>query len=84
MYFMDGDIYDFDLRPMSGTYRKLLESPGSRPAEESFRELSSEIVNHALALPLSQSRRTLYYPKEIKNLNVGRGILEYPDVSEFR
>jgi hypothetical protein len=84
MYFRQGDIYDFDLRPMSGTYGKLLESPGSRPVEESFRELSSEIVSHALALPLSQSRRTLYYPKEIRNLNVGRGILEYPEVSEFR
>lgn len=84
MFFRNGETYDFNVDSLAGKYRELEKFPGSRTATEAFRELSSEVARHALALPISQSRRTLYYPKEIKNLHVGRGILEYPEVAEFR
>lgn len=84
MFFAGGEIYDFDMEPLSGKYRKLVKANGSSTAAELFRTLSAEIAGHALALPISQSKRTLYYPKEIKNLSVGSGILEYPEVAEFR
>lgn len=84
MYFSEGKIYDFDIRAISKEYRKVLEGRDSGSVASIFRKLSYEISDHALALPVSQSKRTLYYPREIKNLNVGQGIVEYPEIAEFR
>lgn len=84
MFFKNGETYDFETEALSRNYRKLLKFPERTTTETFFRELSSEVADAALALPISQSRRTLYYPREIMNLNVGSGILEYPEVAEFR
>ena len=83
MFFKSGELYDFDIWPFSEKYRKLANSPGSITVEKAYQALSSEISGHALALPISQSKRTLYYPKEISNLSVGSGIIEYPEVAVF-
>jgi len=83
IFFENGETYDFDIRPLSGRYRKLT-SATEGAVRESFRELALDVSSHALALPISQNKRTLYFPREIKNLKVGRGILEYPEVADFR
>lgn len=84
MFFTKGEIYDFDMLPLSEEYLTLLDNHGRATLRETFQRLSSLVSSHALALPIAQSRRTLYYPKEIRNLNVGSGVLEYPEVAEFR
>lgn len=84
MFFDNGGAYDFDVRPFSGKYHAYLKSQSRITSEEAFREFSLEVSRNALALPLSQSIRTLYYPKEIKNLSVGSGILEYAEVAGYR
>jgi hypothetical protein len=42
-----------------------------------------ELQAQYLVLPLYQNVKKLYYPKKIKNLNVGREFMEYPEVADF-
>lgn len=46
--------------------------------------LAEGLGEQGCLLPLYQNTRTLYYPGKIKNLKVGSGFLEYPEVAEFR
>jgi len=46
--------------------------------------LAEELNNEYLVLPLYQTAGTLYYPRKIKNLSVGRGFVEYPEVADLR
>jgi len=84
MFFNKGELYDFEVPRLSAEYRILPVLEKELAMGEIYRKLAMEIADHALALPVSQGRRTLYYPKEIKNFNVGAGIAEYPEVAEFR
>lgn len=47
-------------------------------------EIASDISREYAVLPLYQSGREYHYPKGIKNLVVGRGFFEYPEVAELR
>lgn len=47
-------------------------------------KLVGDIGTHHLALPLYQTFVRLYYPPGIKNLSVGRGFVEIPDVGNLR
>lgn len=46
--------------------------------------LANELGSEGIILPLYQSMAKLYYPPEIKNLVVGRGFLESPDIGSLR
>lgn len=46
--------------------------------------LASSLSEHSLALPLYQTFARLYYPTGIKNLSVGRGFEEIPDIGDLR
>lgn len=84
MFFNKGELYDFEVPRLSSRYRELSDDVETSALDETYRKLALEISRHALALPISQGMRTLYYPKEIKNFYVGSGIAEYPEVAEFR
>lgn len=47
-------------------------------------KLADDLGSQALFLPLYQSVAKMYYPPEIRNLYVGRGFLESPDVGDLR
>jgi len=47
-------------------------------------ELADRFRDDALALPLYQTFARLYYPPGIKNLAVGRGFAEIPDIGDLR
>ncbi|HAT73303.1 MAG TPA: hypothetical protein DCS63_10860 [Elusimicrobia bacterium] len=47
-------------------------------------KLAEQLSSAGLALPLYQTIVKLYYPKRIKNLSVGRGFIENPDVADLR
>ncbi len=83
--FLDVSGYhDFD----TSILRKLREKLGKTESPE----LKLSIVNMMIAdlelqnavLPLYQISGRLYYPKGIKNIEVGRGFLQYPEVADFR
>lgn len=83
--FSKGDgFHDFILPQLVVEYKKLLYEEDEAEKERLAKKLADMISKNALSLPLYQNIRVLYYPKEIKNLSVGRGFLEYPEVAEFR
>ncbi len=77
-------FHDFETPEIGTLYKKLLYEEDAIAKENLSKELARLISSHALALPLYQNIRVIYYPKEINNLTVGRGFLEYPEVAEFR
>lgn len=52
--------------------------------KELAERLADDLGEHALALPLYQTFARLYYPPGIKNLSVGRGFEEIPDIGDLR
>lgn len=84
-YLIRSDGY-FDYRqPAAEKYysRLRLEVAPDAKADLARRIVDSFASGH-VALPLLQVQRRYYYPREIKNLTVGRGFLEYPEVADFR
>ncbi len=84
-YFVKEDGFlDIELPHLKSLYGDLVlekdESVRSRIASDMADELAKEFVD----LPLSQNVRRLYYPRGIKNLEIGTGFLEYPEVADFR
>ncbi len=77
-------FHDFESPDIVSGYRKLFYADDEMEREIISKELAGKISKQALALPLYQNIRAIYYPKEINNLIVGQGFLEYPEVAEFR
>jgi ABC-type transport system substrate-binding protein len=77
-------FHDFVIPEIASLYKKLFYEEDESEKDKISKELTRLISGQALAIPLYQNIRTIYYPKEIKNLTVGRGFLEYPEVAEFR
>ncbi len=81
-YLVGTNTY-FDTVPsfLGKQYMHMLKEGGGRAAAES---LAAKLGEEALVLPLYQNIGTFYYPKKIKNMLVGQGFLEYPEVVDFR
>ncbi len=75
------DSVPADLRKM---YKELLSLDGRADKVKAAMALASGVQREAVVLPLYQSSTKLYYPQNIKNLDVGRGFSEYPEVADFR
>lgn len=73
----------FDSLPsfLGKQYLQILKEDGGKPAAES---MAAKLGEEALVLPLYQNIGTFYYPQKIKNMIVGRGFIEYPEVADFR
>lgn len=83
-FFAEKGYYDFSLGDMQAQYKGVIDEwVPSRKAELASR-LAGNLAEKALVLPLYQNVKTLYYPKEIKNLSVGKGFLQYPEVAGLR
>ncbi len=65
-------------------YKRLLAEEEEGRRINIAKEISMEISRESAVLPLFQEIRKFYYPKEIININVGMGFLEYPEVADFR
>jgi len=66
------------------TYVRLVAEGYSEKKIMLAQKLASQIAEEWVALPLYQTTVKLYYPKQIKNLSVGRGFSEDPDVGGLR
>lgn len=71
-------------RQTEALYKKLLYEDNRDAKMTMAISLSEQIVEQALALPLYQGGQKLFYPRRIKNLEVGRGFSEYPEIADFR
>lgn len=84
-YYLGPDsAIDYLPQRSKALYKKLLYEDVHDVKTELAISLSEQIEEQALALPLYQGGQKLFYPRQIKNLEVGRGFSEYPEVAEFR
>lgn len=83
--FLDPSGYqDFDAAVLRGLYAKLTETDDLALRKGIAAQMIAELERQSVVLPLYQISSKLYYPRNIKNINVGRGFLQYPEVAEFR
>lgn len=69
---------------LGALYRRMLNEDNPEIKTSLAVEIAEGLGKSGYLLPLYQNTRKLYYPPEIRNLKVGRGFLEYPEVAEFR
>jgi hypothetical protein len=84
-YFVrDNGFYDFRVPRVGRLHQELIHERDKNSAALRASEIASELENGEFFLPLHQNTRRLYYPKGIKNLIIGRGFVQYPEIAEFR
>ena len=85
-YFIPGKdaAIDWGGEGLSELYRRLVKEEFPERKTAIAKQIAHEIAERGLALPLFQYSRKVYYPKNIKNLNVGRGFIEFPEIADFR
>ncbi|MEW5951160.1 MAG: hypothetical protein AB1637_04645 [Elusimicrobiota bacterium] len=77
-------MYDFKIYEIANIYERLKKINDKNEQEKLVKKAIKTIEEEALALPLGQVLKNSYYPPHIKNINVGRDFLQYPEISEFR
>lgn len=83
-YFRKDTYYDSSFDRMKPVYSKMLYEDNAERREKLASTILEYLKDKKIALPLYQNIGTVYYPSYIKNLTVGRGFLEYPEVGDFR
>ena len=80
----DIGYFDFDTPKITAKYKELLLEDDPDKKEQLAKEITEQLAKDGLVLPLFQNKKTLYYPREIKNIEVGKGFLEFPAVGDLR
>jgi len=83
--FLKSDGYlDFPLPKVNKILKKLDVERDVQRRDAIGADIAAALQKEAVVLPLYQEERVFYYPKDIKNLNVGVGFVEYPEVADFK
>ena len=83
--FLDSSGYhDFDDTILRKLYGELVITDEEGVKLEIVKKMILELDRQGVVLPLYQIKGRLYYPKGLKNFEVGKGFLEYPEVADFR
>lgn len=83
--FIRRDGYlDFRLPKLERLFSELEREDDPEKKVRLAGELQAGLAEEAVVLPLSQDIKKFFYPKKIRNLLVGRGFMEYPEVADFR
>ncbi len=83
-FFRKEGYLDVPLSNIKPLYQKMLYEHNPEIRIKLACEIAEVLKNKQVVLPLYQNMGALYYPKQIKNLEVGKGFLEYPEVADFR
>lgn len=75
-----------DFKPADGyqPYLKMQKIAGLKEQTPYAEKIVEDLNREHVVIPLYQVNGQLFYPKGIKNLEAGRGFLEYPEVADFR
>jgi len=65
-------------------FQKIIKEEDIEKKNQMSLDLARELNSEYLVLPLYQTSGALYYPRNIKNLSVGDGAVEYPEVADLR
>lgn len=83
-YFGKNSLLDFKIPEIEGLYGDLIKEADPEKQKNIAGMIADKIAQGYSLLPLYQSVTSVYYPKAIKNIVVGREFLEYPEVADFR
>lgn len=73
----------FRSREAEELFQKLLKADDF-PAQTAIAEKLAEVLGReSMVLPLFQTYSTVYYPPGIKNITVGTGFRQYPEIADF-
>lgn len=84
VFFRKDGYLDFDLPVGEGYFKSMVRTEDTRLKHALAMSVVGELSGEGVALPLYQSVRIFRYPKKIKNMVVGQGFIEYPEIGDFR
>ena len=73
--------HDFKIKGLADKYNAIQKEDNAGRKIDLAMDFAEELVNHAGVLTLYQNVKTFYYHKELKHFAVGKGFLQYPEVS---
>ncbi len=83
--FLEEDVYfDFDVGKPRRTYGAMLREDDPVKKREMTVLAAKELEEFRGVLPLYQFNSRIYYPRGIKNIQVGNELAWYPEVADFR
>ena len=77
-------LVDFNMPELTALREKMVKEEAGPVMAELAGRIAYGLGKEAAVLPLFQEMEKFYYPANIKNLIVGRGFTEYPEVADFR
>lgn len=83
-FVREDGYFDFKLPRISKLYYDMGREDDPDLKLKLVSKILGEIYKEAVVLPLCQTIRKSFYPRQIKNINIGRGFIEYPEVGDFR
>lgn len=75
---------DYDVPKVAELRAALLKENDAQARAALVERAMEELKKEYVVIPLFQDVKTFYYPAEIKNLTIGKGFSEYPDIADFR
>ncbi|HAH31178.1 MAG TPA: hypothetical protein DCL44_02570 [Elusimicrobia bacterium] len=76
--------HDFTIKGLANKYNAIQNEDIPGKKVDLARSFAEELVNQAGVLTLYQNVKTYYYPKELKHFALGKGFLQYPEVSALQ
>ncbi len=76
--------YSFKIKELAKIYDEIKKESDKEREEALVNKALSIIEKEYIILPVCQMVKTVYYPPDIKNINVGRDFFQYPEIGEFR
>lgn len=83
-FLIKNSLVDFDMPELTALRNKMVKEEEGLVMAELAGRIANGLGNEAAVLPLFQEVEKFYYPAYIKNLIVGKGFTEYPEVADFR
>lgn len=77
-------VIDSPILKASDLLDSLLVETNEVRKEELVIELLRHLKESYYILPLYQEQRAFYYPKHVKNINLGNNFLEFPEIGELK
>ena len=83
-FVSSGRYYRFNLGGLGQKYTQMQKETDYFKKQAIGIEIAEGIKDQALVLPLYQHMKRLYYPKAVKNVVLGKGFTEYPEVADLK
>ena len=78
------DWLDYELPEIKRAYSEMSKASDPLLKNELSRKVVEGYSKERVILPLYQAAREYYYPRDIKNLMIGRSFMEFPVIGDYR